>query len=79
MKWIDENTLFLSDGTIIVFDEMGNAEMFPGKDWKKPKKPAPDPAGRNWKRQETTWQFHFQDRDLAISVFNEIVRMSVEK
>lgn len=78
MKWIDESTMLLNDGTIIVFDEVGNVELFPGKDWKKPKKPAPDPTGRTRKRQETTWQFHFQGRDQAISVFNEIGRVSDE-
>jgi hypothetical protein len=79
MKWIDDNTLVFNDMTIINFDKDGNVEMFPGKDWKKPKKPAPDPAGKPRKRQEISWQFHFQDRDQAISVFNEIGMMSVEK
>jgi hypothetical protein len=66
MKWLDENTLFLSDRSIVVFSDTGEVLMYPSEEWKVKKKKN---GGVH------PFVFNMGDRTRAVSVFEEIEKM----
>ena len=64
MNWVDSTTAILSDTSILNFHDDGKVNMFPSKEWRKPKT-------KQYNRDRYV-TYQYQDKTTAIKIWEEV-------